>query len=118
MIDSELALLGGNPIRRGKYPNHTTKLDNEEKEAIREVLEDGELSGFSGRIGDRFLGGRKVKELEAKIQLYFGVKHAITFNSATSALHGAVTAAGIGRQHQRGPGLCGWSTLVSWVLSG
>ena len=90
------ALLGGEPVRSTPYPKHTTNLNDEEKQEILDVIDDGELSGFSGRSGDRFLGGAKVKLLEADFAKYFKVKHAVSFNSATSALHGAIAAAGIG----------------------
>ena len=96
MQDKRLAILGGEPVRKKKYPKHTTCINDDEKKEILEVLVDGELSGFSGRIGDRFLGGKKVKQLEKNFCSYFKVKHAISFNSATSALHGAIAAAGIG----------------------
>ena len=34
--------------------------------------------------------------MEQKVKEIFGVKHAISFNSATSAAHAAVSSAGIG----------------------
>lgn len=91
-----LAILGGAPIRREPYHIHTTIIDDEEEKEVIKVLRSGHLSGFSARPGYRFLGGPKVRELEEKFREYFGVKYAITFNSATSALHGAISAAKIG----------------------
>lgn len=93
---SALALLGGPAVRTRPFPKHTTMIGEEEKRLVLEVLEDGELSGFSGRAGARFLGGPRVQELEARVCEYFGTKHAISFNSATSALHGMIAAGGIG----------------------
>ncbi len=95
-MNSDLAILGGEPVREKSYPVHTTIIDDAEAKEVIDVLRGGHLSGFSARPGDRFLGGPKVKELEKQFCEYFNVKHAITFNSATSALHGAISAAKIG----------------------
>lgn len=95
-MTESLALLGGKPVRNNPYPLHTTIVDDAEERAVLAVLSEGHLSGFSGRAGERFLGGPKVLELEEHFARYFGVRHAISFNSATSALHAAVAASGIG----------------------
>ena len=92
---SELALFGGKPVRLEQYPQHTTNVGKEEETEVLEVLRSGQLSGFSARPGDRFLGGPKVQSFEKSLAKYFKLKHALTFNSATSALHGAVAAIGI-----------------------
>lgn len=67
------------------------------KEAIKHVVEimrSGELSGFkANQEGHR--GGRFVRWLEAEFMAYFDVKHAVSFNSATSALHAACVACGV-----------------------
>ena len=65
MKSGDLALLGGEPVRGKPYPPHNTIIDSAEKEEVLEVLASGLLSGFSGRAGDRFLGGEKVKKLES-----------------------------------------------------
>jgi dTDP-4-amino-4,6-dideoxygalactose transaminase len=91
-----LALLGGDPVRNKDYPPHSTIIDDAEKEEVIEVLEGGQLSGFSGRAGGRFLGGEKVRKFEELFRQRFGTRFAVTFNSATSALHSAVSAAGVG----------------------
>ena len=93
---NKLAILGGDPIRKKAYPVHTTMIDTSEEREVLEVLRSGHLSGFSARPGERFLGGPKVKELEKQFCDYFGTKYAVTFNSATSALHGTISAAKIG----------------------
>ena len=95
-MSQTLALLGGEPVRTVPYPVHTTIIDDAEEKAVLEVLRGGHLSGFSGRAGERFLGGPKVREIEKQFAKQFGVRHAVSFNSATSALHGAVAALGIG----------------------
>jgi|TARA_B100001964_G_C14232872_1_gene600900 dTDP-4-amino-4,6-dideoxygalactose transaminase len=95
-MNNILAILGGKSVREKPYPVHTTIIDDAEEREVIEVLRGGHLSGFSARPGDRFLGGPKVKELEKQFSEYFNVKYAITFNSATSALHGAISAAKIG----------------------
>jgi len=92
----KLALLGGKPVRNIPYPEHSTIIGDAEEKAAIEVLRGGHLSGFSARPGDRFLGGEKVQEFESNLANKFGVKHAITFNSATSALHGSMAAVGVG----------------------
>lgn len=97
ILDStKLAILGGKPIRTRPYPKHTTQLGDEEKREVIATLDDGELSGFSGWSGPRFLGGARVRQLEADLCVFFGVQYAVTFNSATSALHASLVAAGIG----------------------
>lgn len=95
-MTEKLAILGGAPTREEAYPEHSTNIDESEEKAVLEVLRGGHLSGFSARVGERFLGGEKVQEFEENLAKYFNVKHAITFNSATSALHGCMAAVGVG----------------------
>jgi len=95
-MSNRLAILGGEPVRKEPYPTHTTMIDNSEEREVLEVLRSGHLSGFSARPGERFLGGPKVRRLEEDFAAYFGVRYAVTFNSATSALHGTIAAARIG----------------------
>lgn len=91
----QLALLGGEPVRRDPYPPHTTMIGEREKELVSQVLDSGILSGFAARNDHRWAGGKFVKQLEDILCAKFQVKHAVTFNSATSALHGSVAAAGV-----------------------
>lgn len=93
---NKLAIFNGKPIRSEAYPIHTTIINDDEEKAIVEVLRGNHLSGFSARPGDRFLGGPNVKKLEQEFSKFFGTSHAVSFNSATSALHGALAAAKIG----------------------
>jgi len=90
-----LALLGGKPIRSEPLPAYNT-IGAAEKAAVMEVLASGELSGFVASPGDHFWGGRQVRALERAFRERFGVKHAIAVNSATSGLHCAVAAMGVG----------------------
>ncbi len=92
---SRLALFGGSPVttRPMRFNN---SIGAEEKAAVMRVLDDGELSGFIAAAGDGFMGGREVRGLEADFREYFNVPHALSFNSATTALHAAVAAMGVG----------------------
>lgn len=90
-----LALLGGEPIRRTPFPSPST-IGEEERQEVLEVLDSGLLSGFAARADAQFYGGPKVLALEAAFRDRFGAAHAVAFNSATSALHACVAAAGLG----------------------
>lgn len=92
---TRLALLGGEPVRRKPYPAHNT-IGEEERAAVTSVLDSGLLSGFVAGGSEEFLGGPEVRRLEAAYCAKFRAKHAVAFNSATSALHACVAAAGIG----------------------
>lgn len=111
----KLALFGGRPVRKEPFKN-TAVIDENEIAAAMDVLRAKELSRFMGSSSDDieeqlhmesakalnygqgflFLGGRKVRQFEADFARYFGVKYAITVNSATSGLSLALAAAGIG----------------------
>lgn len=88
------AILGGKPIRDKPLPVYNT-IGDEEKKAVMEVLDSGVLSGFVACADPEFYGGPTVQALEEEWAKYFGVKHAISCNSATSGLHMAVVAAGV-----------------------
>lgn len=73
-------------------------IGEEEETAVLNVLRSGLLSGFiAGPPGERDIpnGGPCVRELETKWALAHGVAHAITFNSATTALLAANKAVGV-----------------------
>jgi perosamine synthetase len=91
---TELAIKGGKPIRKKDFPKHPI-IGNDEKNAVLEVLQSGNLSTFIAQAGKNFLGGKKIQEFEKKFSHYIGTKHAVAFNSATSALHAAVVAVGV-----------------------
>ena len=90
-----LALNGGVPTRRKPFPKYNT-ISEEEKNAVMQIMDNGELSGFAAIDTDDFYGGNYVKSLEKDFCEYFGSPHAIAVNSATSALHIAVASMNIG----------------------
>lgn len=87
-----LALLGGDPIRDHLFPPHSTLDDDDIAAAVR-VLKRGRLSEFEGSHNQWFMGGQEIRAAEEAWQSYFRIKHAISFNSATSGLYAAVGAA-------------------------
>ena len=91
---SELAILGGAPVRSRPLPTYNT-IGDEEKKAVLEVLDSGELSGFIAYNGKEFWGGRAVLALEKAFVTRFKVNFAVAVNSATSGLHCALYAAGV-----------------------
>ena len=89
------AILGGDPINTKVFPPYNT-IGVEEKKAVMEVLDSGELSGFIAAAIPEFNGGQKVKALELAFCEYFGTKHAVAVNSATSGIYCMLMAMGIG----------------------
>lgn len=61
-------------------------IGKEELEAVQRVMQSGVLSGYKGNWTDDFYGGPEIRALEEEWAKYFGVKHAIACNSATSGL--------------------------------
>lgn len=94
-MNNELAILGGTPVRAEPIPTYNT-IGQEEKDAVMRVMDDGELSGFVASPDSAFWGGPEVRALEDGFRRHFGVRHAVSVNSATSALHCATMAAGLG----------------------
>lgn len=92
---SKLALFGGEKVRKEYFPAYKV-IDEAERAAVDRVIESGVLSRFLGCWHEDFYGGPEVQALEAEWAAYFGVKHAISVNSATSGLYCAVGAAKIG----------------------
>lgn len=92
---SKLALLGGKPIRKKKFPAYNT-IDGKELKAVTKVMKSGALSKYFGSWHPNFYGGDTVRSLEREWAQHFGVKHAVAVNSATSALYAACGALGIG----------------------
>ncbi len=88
---SELALFGGPKVREEGFASQQD-FGEEEKKLLLEVLESKELSGFLASPGEKFFGGRKVRELEKLFEDYYQVKHALGIQSATAGLHTAVAA--------------------------
>lgn len=94
-MSQKLAIHGGEPVRKTPFPPYRT-IGDEEKRAVMEVLDSGVLSQFLATWSPEFMGGPHVKKLEREWAEYFGVKHAIGVNSATSGLYAAVGASGAG----------------------
>ncbi len=92
---SKLALFGGPKVRTKLFPAYRT-IGREEEVAVIDVVRSGVLSRFVGGWHPDFYGGPQVKALEEEWARHFGVKHAITVNSATSGLYCAVGAIGAG----------------------
>jgi perosamine synthetase len=87
--------LGGHPQNTNKFPPYNT-IGDEEKKAVMEVLDSGELSGFVAGPTPAFNGGKKVQAVEKAFCQYFGTKHAVSVNSATSGIYCMLMAMGIG----------------------
>jgi perosamine synthetase len=113
---SQLALLSGKPVRKKMFASPVI-VSAEEKKMILRVLEKKEFSRFMGSPSAdtekllcatsqeaveyngqyfTFLGGEMVRRFEADFSRWFGVKFAISVNSATSGLTTALGACGIG----------------------
>ncbi len=90
----KLALFGGAKSIQ-KPLNRYNSIGSEELIAAKKVIESGILSDYIGAWHEKFYGGPCVQEFEQACKDYFGVKHAITVNSATSGLMTAVGAIGI-----------------------
>jgi len=89
-----LAINGGKPVCNGPLVIHN--VGKAEIDAVTRVLERGPLSGFAAVNGERFLGGNEVRAFEKEFSRKFKIKHSVGFNSATTALHAAIVALGIG----------------------
>jgi len=87
----ELAINGGDPVIKKKFPPYNT-IGEEEKSAANKVLDSGILSGFVGAPGSGFNGGEEIQNLEIEVANYFNVKHCVALNSWTSGLIAAVGA--------------------------
>jgi dTDP-4-amino-4,6-dideoxygalactose transaminase len=66
------------------------QFDDEEKNVVIKVLEEGPLTSAAHE------GGPRVQDFEKKLAEYLNVKHVVAVNSGTSALHSALLASGIG----------------------
>ncbi len=94
MTTEKLALHGG-PKTITELFKRYNPIGKEEVEAAKSVVESGVLSQFLGAWHEDFYGGPKVREFERACEAFFGVRHAVTVNSATSGLIAAVGAIGI-----------------------
>lgn len=90
-----LALAGGPPVLAEPLRPFQS-MGAAEVDAVSAVVASGCLSGFYGSWSDEYWGGPAVKAFEAAWAKRFGVRHAISVNSATSGLYSAMGAIGIG----------------------
>jgi perosamine synthetase len=79
-----LAIEGGNPVRKTFLPYSRQSIDQDDIQAVVDVLRSPWLTG-----------GPKVDEFEQVFASRVGAKYAVTFSSGTAALHGAAFAAGL-----------------------
>ena len=91
---SELAILGGKPIRKIDFTNRKS-MGNEEKLAASRVIESDILSGFIAAGGKFFNGGPEVNNFEDLWIKEYGFKNAISVNSWTTGLQTCFGAIGI-----------------------
>lgn len=91
---SDLALLGGAPVRRTPFPKDPT-IGPQERDAGLAVLERGVLSQFLGEDSPDFYGGPQIRAVEEEFARAFAVPYAVTTNSATTALQTTLAAVGV-----------------------
>ncbi len=93
-MSKELALLGGAPAIPVAVPAYKS-VGEKEADAVANVVRSGILSGFYGSPGEQFGGGPAVREFEGHWRNRFGVRNAVSVNSATSGLFAALGAIGL-----------------------
>lgn len=93
-MTEDLALFGGAPVLKGPFKPYRS-LGPEEAARVSEVVAGGVLSRFLGCWDEDFYGGPQVRMFEARWAERFGVRHAVSMNSATSGLIAAIGAVGI-----------------------
>ncbi len=86
-----LALRGGTPVVPKQLHVRWPVITADDKDAVQAALDSGIVSGPYAP---------QVKALEEEWARYCGVRHALTTNSGTAALHTAVAAGGIGTGDQ------------------
>ncbi len=86
-------------------------LGTAEEDALRRVLERRALYR-----GDGIVPPCEVREAERELAARYGRRHALLFNSATSALHAALHALGVGRGDEVIVPGYGWITNLSVIL--
>jgi dTDP-4-amino-4,6-dideoxygalactose transaminase len=94
LLMSKLALLGGKKVRTKLFEAYNT-IGAEEKKAVMEVLDSGNLSQFLGAWHEDFFGGKNVRQFEKEWAQLIGANYAVSVNSNTSGLIAAVGAAGV-----------------------
>ena len=84
MSDTELAVNGGQPVRKKNLPYGRQSITKEDIDAVVKVLE-----------SDYLTTGPQITLFEQSIAEYVGARYGVSFSSGTAALHGACFAAGI-----------------------
>ena len=88
-MTEKLAIDGGTPVREELLPGFRASYGYEELQQMLEVLDGGVLCSVDP-------AAPKVPEFERGFAEYVGTKYAIAFNSATTAQHASLVAAGVG----------------------
>ena len=86
-MSNDLALFGGDPVRKVPFNLEQTQMSDSEESAILDVIRSRRLSQFSNT---------SVKEFEQAFAQYIGVKYATMVTSGTAALHLALNSVKIG----------------------
>ncbi|MDD4979791.1 MAG: DegT/DnrJ/EryC1/StrS family aminotransferase [Candidatus Omnitrophica bacterium] len=96
---AKLAINSGRPVRTKPWLGNITT-GKEERRAVLKVLKRGQFSLFEGSYKPdppfSFWGGPWVRRLEKIWAEYYGIKYAISMNSATSGLYAAIGALELG----------------------
>ena len=108
---AQLAIHGGEATRKHPFAPRRT-MGEAEKQAVLEVMDSGDLSGFFGSPGPQWLGGPKVQAFEQKWAKQYGFGHAISVNSWTTGL---MTAVGLVSALFSDGGL---GDMLAWVTLG
>lgn len=99
LASPDLAINGAAPVRTRPWLDNFT-FGDEEKRAAVAAIESGYLSKFEGSFTPdppfSFKGGPLVQALEEMWCGYYGSRHAVSVNSATSGLFAALGALGVG----------------------
>jgi perosamine synthetase len=94
MDKDQLATNGGPPVRSGEpIPFTKVRWDEAEQAAVQRVFE-------SGIFCSVYVNATQVKALEKEFAQHVGTRHAVAFNSGTTAQHAALVALGIGPGHE------------------
>jgi perosamine synthetase len=88
-MSKELAIFGGNPVRKQLLPYGHQWIEKTEIEEVSKVL-----------MSDWITQGPKIEEFEKEIAKYVGAKYAVAVNSGTAALHAACFAARIEKKDE------------------
>jgi dTDP-4-amino-4,6-dideoxygalactose transaminase len=84
-MPEKLALEGGKPVRRDKFPQYHAVADEREVRAVTKVIRSG-----------TWRRGPVVEQYERDLEKHFDVKHALAVFNGTVALHAAMAALDLG----------------------